>query len=344
MPGARSTTSLDFTCGRTSAMRGSWRCVTKRPCSSTTIQARSRSRPASVSTASFNSTPAQDLTGYMNSRAIRSESCARGEFMSRTGGYCSDLQPRLCPAPTIERMAIAPDVCIRGAGVAGRTLALLLARDRLRVGLVGDSAAGRRRLERRARLCVEQRVTGAARARARLAGRAACGGRAGHGSAWRRGRPGPLRRQGAPGPPRWRGSSTCRPCSSDWPKRCAISRWSNGWTRRCRPRSPWSAKAEHSATRAEFGVQFDVTAYSAAGRSPRGCTVKNHTDQIARQWFSGGDILAFLPLRDAAASQHGNSVAIVWSVDERRAPSCWRWTTALSKRNSKRPAAMRSGN
>ncbi|MFP5325822.1 MAG: ubiquinone biosynthesis protein UbiH, partial [Gammaproteobacteria bacterium] len=33
-------------------------------------------------------------------------------------------------------MAAPLDVCIRGAGVVGRTLALLLARDRLRVGLV----------------------------------------------------------------------------------------------------------------------------------------------------------------------------------------------------------------
>ena len=33
-------------------------------------------------------------------------------------------------------MAISPDVCIRGAGIVGRTLALLLARERLRVTLV----------------------------------------------------------------------------------------------------------------------------------------------------------------------------------------------------------------
>ena len=32
------------------------------------------------------------------------------------------------------------DVCIRGAGVAGRTLALLLARERLRVALVAKPA------------------------------------------------------------------------------------------------------------------------------------------------------------------------------------------------------------
>ena len=34
----------------------------------------------------------------------------------------------------------ALDVCIRGAGIVGRTLALLLARERLRVGLVRQSA------------------------------------------------------------------------------------------------------------------------------------------------------------------------------------------------------------
>src|SRR4030095_6152026 len=44
---------------------------------------------------------------------------------------------RLSPS-TIPPMV--PDVCIRGAGVVGRTLALLLARDRLRVGLVREAA------------------------------------------------------------------------------------------------------------------------------------------------------------------------------------------------------------
>src|SRR3954462_11670218 len=38
-------------------------------------------------------------------------------------------------------MAAPYDVCIRGAGIVGRTLALLLARDRLRVGLVDAPAA-----------------------------------------------------------------------------------------------------------------------------------------------------------------------------------------------------------
>ena len=37
-------------------------------------------------------------------------------------------------------MASQPDICIRGAGIVGRTLALLLARERLRVALVDAPA------------------------------------------------------------------------------------------------------------------------------------------------------------------------------------------------------------
>ena len=39
-------------------------------------------------------------------------------------------------------MAAPYDICIRGAGVVGRTLALLLAQDRLRVGLVETPDTG----------------------------------------------------------------------------------------------------------------------------------------------------------------------------------------------------------
>ena len=63
MPGARSTISEDLSCGRIKAMRGKVRWVRKCPCASTTIQARSRSRPVSVSTASCTSIPAHDFTG-----------------------------------------------------------------------------------------------------------------------------------------------------------------------------------------------------------------------------------------------------------------------------------------
>src|SRR3954468_13195832 len=40
-------------------------------------------------------------------------------------------------------MAAVLDVCIRGAGIVGRALALLLARERLRIGLVAQPATAK---------------------------------------------------------------------------------------------------------------------------------------------------------------------------------------------------------
>jgi ubiquinone biosynthesis UbiH/UbiF/VisC/COQ6 family hydroxylase len=77
-------------------------------------------------------------------------------------------------------------------------------------------------------------------------------------------------------------------------------------------------EGKHSATRSEFGVRFDVTPYSQRAIAARVQCERPH-GQIARQWFSEGEILALLPLGDADATSQGNSVAVVWSVDERRA-------------------------
>ncbi len=63
MPGARSTSSLCLSVQPMSAMRGSSRWLTNSPSLSTTIQARSNSRPVSISRDSSSATPAQDLTG-----------------------------------------------------------------------------------------------------------------------------------------------------------------------------------------------------------------------------------------------------------------------------------------
>ncbi|MDB5895920.1 MAG: ubiquinone biosynthesis protein UbiH, partial [Rhodoferax sp.] len=68
-----------------------------------------------------------------------------------------------------------------------------------------------------------------------------------------------------------------------------------------------------SATRAEFGVDYDVTPYGQQAIATRLTAAKPH-GQVARQWFSGGEVLAFLPLD----GPHGNSVAVVWSVQEAR--------------------------
>lgn len=67
-----------------------------------------------------------------------------------------------------------------------------------------------------------------------------------------------------------------------------------------------------SATRAEFGVQFAVTHYPQHAIAARLACDKAH-GQVARQWFAEGEVLALLPLG-------GQSVALVWSVRQERAP------------------------
>lgn len=69
-----------------------------------------------------------------------------------------------------------------------------------------------------------------------------------------------------------------------------------------------------SSTRAEFGIDFDVTPYPQRAIAARLACEAPHA-QTARQWFSQGEVLAFLPM----AGPQGNSVALVWSVQEGRA-------------------------
>ncbi len=69
-----------------------------------------------------------------------------------------------------------------------------------------------------------------------------------------------------------------------------------------------------SSTRAEFGVNFAVTPYAQHAIATRLCCERPH-GQTARQWFSADGILAFLPLEGPL----GNSVAVVWSVMEEQA-------------------------
>ena len=69
-----------------------------------------------------------------------------------------------------------------------------------------------------------------------------------------------------------------------------------------------------SSTRAELGIDFEITPYHQSAVAARITCAVAHA-QMARQWFSGGEILAFLP----TSGSQGNSVAVVWSVDEVRA-------------------------
>ena len=73
-----------------------------------------------------------------------------------------------------------------------------------------------------------------------------------------------------------------------------------------------------SSSRAEFGVDFDVTPYSQRAIAARVQGDKPHL-QTARQWFAGGAILGVLPMGSEFEGQSGNSLAIVWSVEETQA-------------------------
>ena len=69
-----------------------------------------------------------------------------------------------------------------------------------------------------------------------------------------------------------------------------------------------------SRTRAEFGIEFDVKRYPHTAIAAR-LTCETPHAQTARQWFTQDEILAFLPLD----GPQGNSVAVVWSVQHARA-------------------------
>lgn len=69
-----------------------------------------------------------------------------------------------------------------------------------------------------------------------------------------------------------------------------------------------------SSTRAEFGVEFDTRPYDQWALAARvDCAVPH--GQVARQWFDNGNILALLPL----GGPTGTQCALVWSVPPARA-------------------------
>lgn len=69
-----------------------------------------------------------------------------------------------------------------------------------------------------------------------------------------------------------------------------------------------------SKTRQEFGVEFDTIPYNQWALAARVHCTQPHL-QVARQWFDQGNILALLPLDGAQGAQ----CAVVWSADPDRA-------------------------
>jgi 2-polyprenyl-6-methoxyphenol hydroxylase-like FAD-dependent oxidoreductase len=69
-----------------------------------------------------------------------------------------------------------------------------------------------------------------------------------------------------------------------------------------------------SQTRDEFGVEFDVASYAHSAVAARFACSQPH-GQVARQWFDQGEVLGVLPV----GAELGSSVAMVWSVTDEHA-------------------------
>lgn len=210
-------------------------------------------------------------------------------------------------------MAAPLDVCIRGAGIVGRTLALLLARDRLRVGLV-EAPAPASGAQSDVRAYAMNSASRELLVKLR---------------AW------PDEQHATPVlGMEVRGDDGGAVNFSAEAEKVPALAWITevepllarlGDAVRFQPqveilREPQPAaltvvcEGRASATRAEFGVHFEVTSYPQRAIAARLNCEKAH-GQVARQWFSDGDILALLPL----GGPQGNSVALVWSVQDSRA-------------------------
>lgn len=212
---------------------------------------------------------------------------------------------------TMQAMALPLDVCVRGDGIVGRTLALLLARERLRVGLVqgqsGESVPDVRAyaLNRTSQALLQglrcwpdaQAATPVSRMQVWGDGNGEVAFEAAEFNtealAWIVDVPvlEQLLRDAV------RYQPQIEVLDSPAPARLTVV---------CEGRA--------SRTRAEFGVDFKVQPYAQHALAARLQCERPH-DQVARQWFDQGEILALLPM----AGAQGNTVALVWSVAPERA-------------------------
>ncbi len=211
-------------------------------------------------------------------------------------------------------MAASFDICIRGAGVVGRTLALLLSRERLRIALVADGAPphGADHVDVRA-----YALNAASRA---VLESLRCWPDDAQAT--------PVRRMQVHGDQgglvQFDAAEQARPALA-WIVDVPTLETHLTDAVRYQPRievvpAPVAAsltvvcEGRASRTRAEFGVEFDVTPYGQHAVATRLRCEKPH-GQTARQWFTQDEILAFLPL----GGPEGDTVAVVWSVPPERA-------------------------
>jgi len=73
-------------------------------------------------------------------------------------------------------------------------------------------------------------------------------------------------------------------------------------------------EGKHSRTRAQFGIEYEVEPYAHTAVAARLRCARAH-EGVARQWFQHGEVLALLPMD----GPEGKLVALVWSVPHERA-------------------------
>ncbi|RYZ12639.1 MAG: ubiquinone biosynthesis protein UbiH [Comamonadaceae bacterium] len=217
-------------------------------------------------------------------------------------------------------MALPPDVCIRGAGIVGRTLALLLARERLRVALVvpapaAETTAGPAPLDVRAYAlnAASRELLESLRAWPDAPHATPVLEMQVHGDAG-----------GELGFQATRQDVEALAWIVDVP---ALERRLADATR-FQPlieevAAPVMAaltvvcEGKASSTRDMLGVSYELTPYPQQAIAARLSSTLPH-GATARQWFgSAGEVLALLP----TGGIDGHSLALVWSVDQFRAPA-----------------------
>jgi len=204
------------------------------------------------------------------------------------------------------------DICIRGGGIVGHTLALLLARDRLRVGLVTQPPATDApdvrayALNAKSKALLESvRCWPDAQHATAVTGMQVCGDGGGAVNF---------------------DATDLKVQALTWIVDVPVLEARLADAVRFQPHvqlldthRPATltvvCEGKASRTRAEFGVEFEVARYPQHAIAARLHCEKPH-GQIARQWFTQGEILAFLPLDGA----QGDTVGMVWSAQATRAP------------------------
>jgi 2-polyprenyl-6-methoxyphenol hydroxylase-like FAD-dependent oxidoreductase len=211
-------------------------------------------------------------------------------------------------------MALPPEVCIRGAGIVGRTLALLLARERVRVALVAPPAtAGKDDIRAYALNTASKKLLESLRAWPDAA----------HAT--------PVREMLVNGDEGGRVQFNAvrqKVEALAWIVDVPALEKQLADAVRFQPQvevvadpvpAPLTVVCEgkSSTTREALGVSYAVTRYPQHAIAARLEAAQSH-DGVARQWFNDkGEVLALLPMGGA----HGRSVALVWSVDQLRAPA-----------------------